>query len=59
MKHLIIINIYLMVILLNLKLYKKINTKNDDYIISLLLFIFMLVFQSMVLLGITATILNI
>ncbi len=59
MKHLIIINIYLIALLLNFKLYKKINKKSDDYIVSLMLFIFSIVFQSIILLGISGVILNI
>ncbi len=59
MKYLIIINIYLIDLLLNFKLYKKINKKSDDYIVSLMLFIFLMVFQSIILLGISSVILNI
>lgn len=59
MKYLIIINIYLIDLLLNFKLYKKINKKSDDYIVSLMLFIFFMVFQSIILLGISSVILNI
>ena len=59
MKYLIIINIYLIDLLLNFKLYKRINKKSDDYIVSLMLFIFFMVFQSIILLGISSVILNI
>ena len=38
---------------------KKINKKSDDYIVSLMLFIFSIVFQSIILLGISGVILNI